>query len=386
MLNATNPALHQKGAEAAPGHRKGTGNGNIPWRRCVAVAQRDSDLPSLRDPEGFLPAIQGKASLLQEGHAAGRKAGVAGLQADGLLFAGMGFSGMCANLVKDAATRALDLPFTIVKHYQFPRHVKKGWHVLAISYSGETEETLAVVQAARERGVGVTGFSTGGALSRMVDRVVPQPPGYQPRAAFGYSWFSVLGFLEASGLLKDKVPVAECVEAVREVDASCGPDVPLAGNEAKQLARRIWRPIPKIYATPSFYGVGLHFRGMLNENAKKIADVDLVPESNHNDLTGWGGDTENRRHFAVLCLSHAGQNPQLRKRLTYMEERYRGWGVPWTNLTSDPIETFRGHVVEQARALQFLDYTSVYVAALKGEDPADIREIKALKAHLKQAA
>lgn len=344
----------------------------------------DGELPSLRDPEGFLPSIQAKAQLLRQGYDAGRKAAPKELKADGLLFSGMGFSGMSANLVKDAGTRALAIPFHIVKHYQFPSQVKPGWHVLAISYSGETEETLTVVKTAKERGVDVTSFSTGGAISKLAGRNVPQPPGFQPRAAFGYSWFSVLGFLEGSGILQDQVPVADCVQAVHEVDRSCGPDVPLAHNEAKQLARALWRPIPQIYATPSFYGVGLHFRGMLNENAKKIAHVDLVPESNHNDLTGWSGDVQNRRHFTVLALSHANQNPQLRKRLTYMEGRYRGWGVPWTNLTSDPISTFQEHVVEQARMIQFLDYTSVYVAALKGEDPAEIREIKALKAHLKK--
>ncbi|MES2154273.1 MAG: SIS domain-containing protein [bacterium] len=340
--------------------------------------------PALRDPSGFMPSIQAKARLLREGFDSGSKAAPDLLKAKGLLFAGMGFSGMCANLVKDAATRALDIPFSVVKHYQFPHHVKKGWHTLAISYSGETEETLQVVRTSLERGVPVTAFCTGGTLASLVDRIVPQPAGYQPRAAFGYTWFSVLGFLEGSGLLHGAVPIRQAVKAVQEVDAACGPDVPEAKNPAKKLARELWRPIPQIYATPAFYGVGLHFRGMLNENAKKIADVDLVPESNHNDLTGWGGDVENRRHFTVLCLSHEGQNPQLRKRLAYMEERYRGWGVPWTNKVARPIETFGEHVVEQARMLQFLDYTSVYVAALKGEDPAEIREIKALKAHLKR--
>lgn len=340
--------------------------------------------PPLRDPSGFLPAIQSKAKLLQEGFDTGRKSAPALLTAKGLLFSGMGFSGMCANLVKDAGTRALDIPFSIVKHYQFPHHVKKGWHTIAISYSGETEETLEVVRTSLERGVGVTAFCTGGTLAALVKRQVIQPGGYQPRAAFGYTWFSILGFLEGSGLLHGAVPVRQAVKAVQEVDKMCGPDVPESRNEAKQLARLLHRPIPQIYATPAFYGVGLHFRGMLNENAKKIADVDLVPESNHNDLTGWGGDIENRRHFTVLCLSHAGQNPQLRKRLAYMEERYRAWGVPWSNRTAGAIETFADHVIEQARMLQFLDYTSVYVAQLKGEDPSEIREIKALKAHLKR--
>lgn len=342
-----------------------------------------TDLPRLNDPKDFLGSIQEKAKLLQDGYQVGFESAPRGLKADGLLFAGMGFSGMGANLVKDAATRAMDVPFTIVKHYQFPHHVKRGWQCLALSYSGDTEETLSVAKTALERGVPVTGFSVGGQLKELLGKVVAQPAGYQPRAAFGHAWFSLLGFLEGSGLVREEIPVAEAVAAVHGVDRSCGPEVPEAENEAKQLARSIWRKIPKVYATPSFYGVGLHFKGMLNENAKKIADVDLVPESNHNDLTAWGSDPENRRHFACLALSHANQNPQLRKRLSYMEERYRSWGVSWTNLTSAPIDSFREHVIEQARMIQFLDYTSVYVAALKGEDPSEIREIKALKAHLK---
>lgn len=336
------------------------------------------------DPTGFVEAIQRKATLVADGYRAGQANATRGLRAEGLLFAGMGFSGFCADLVRDAATRALDIPFTVVKHYQYPRHVKPGWHCLAISYSGETEETVAVTREALRRGVKVTGFSTGGTLAKLAQGNVPQPTGYQPRAAFAHTWFSVLGFLEGSGLIDERVPVDAAVKAVRDVDAACGPDVPEEHNEAMQLARRLVDSIPQIYATPAFYGVGLHFRGSLNENAKKIADVDLVPESNHNDLTGWGGDVRHRGLFSVLCLSHGNQNPEMRKRLNFMEDRYRSWGVPWHNHTARPINTFGDHVVEQARAVQFLDYTSVYIAALRGLDPADIRDIKALKEFLRK--
>lgn len=341
-------------------------------------------LPPLRDPENFMASIQAKARFLRDGHAAGAAAARTRLSTAGLLFSGMGFSGMVANVVKDAATRAMAVPFTIVKHYQFPHHVREGWHTLAITYSGDTEETLAVSRESLQRGVPVIAFSTGGKVKAMAGTLVPQPAGYQPRAAFGYTWFSVLGFLEASGVLEAKVPVAKAAKAVAEVDRECGPDVPASRNPAKQLAQTLALPIPQIYTTPAFHGVGLHFKGMLNENAKKIAKVDLVPESNHNDLTGWAGDEENRGRFTVLALSHASQNPELRKRLDFMESRYRQWGVPWTNRTAGPIESFAEHVVEQARAIQFLDYTSVYVAALRGQDPADIREIKALKRLLRE--
>lgn len=336
------------------------------------------------DPTGFLGAIQHKAELVRQGYQAGLDNAPRSLKADGLLFSGMGFSGFCADLVRDAATRALDIPFTVVKHYQYPHHAKPGWHCLAVSYSGETEETLTITREALRRGLDVTAFSTGGTLSRIAGRNIPQPSGFQPRAAFAHTWFSVLGFLEGSGILPEPIPVDEAVEAVQEVDRACGPEVPEEENEAMQLARKLVDSLPQIYATPAFWGVGEHFRGSLNENAKKIADVDLVPECNHNDLSGWGGDVRHRGLFSVVCLSHTNQNPEMRKRLTFMEQRYREWGVPWHNKTFRGIVGFQDHVVEQARAIQFLDYTSVYIAALRGQDPADIKDIKALKAFLRK--
>ena len=202
------------------------------------------------DPTGFVAAIQRKAELLQAGHKAGLEHSRPGLHADGLLFTGMGFSGFAADLVRDAATRDLDIPFTVIKHYQFPHHVKPSWHVIAMSYSGDTEETLTVTKEALRRGVDVTAFATGGKLATIVKRVVPQPQGYQPRAAFAHNWFSVLGFLEGSGLLKERVPVEACVTAVEGVDRTCGPEVPEDENEAMQLARKLAAPIPKVYATP----------------------------------------------------------------------------------------------------------------------------------------
>ncbi len=334
------------------------------------------------DRGDFLGAIANKSALLGEGHRAGLEAAPGPLRAAGLLFAGMGFSGVSANLVKDAATRALDMPFSVVKHYQFPHHVKRDWMTLAVSYSGETEETLAVTQESRRRNVPVTTFTTGGTLRDLCDYDVPQPPGYQPRAALGFTWFSILGFLQGTGMLNEEVPVDAAVAAVREVDATCGPSVPEEENEAKQLARKLYEKVPQIYATPAFFGVGLQFRGMLNENAKKIADVDLVPECNHNDLTGWGDDP-NRDHYTILALSHAEQNPEIQKRLDFMEQRYTSWGLPWHHHRFAPVHSFSEHVVEQARAIQFLDYASFYTAMLRGVDPSEIREIRGLKAFLR---
>ncbi|HUR61798.1 MAG TPA: SIS domain-containing protein [Candidatus Thermoplasmatota archaeon] len=334
---------------------------------------------------GFLQQIQGKSLLAEQGYLAGLDAAVPRLDPAGLLFAGMGGSGATAMLVRDAASRVLGTPFTLVQHYNLPNHVKPDWHVLAVSYSGQTEETLSTVRQAMRRGCRVTAFSTGGELAAMAGRNVPQPEGHQPRVALAHTWFSVLGFLEGSGLLgAERVPIKAAVAAIREVDAACGPGVPEERNEARQLARRLQGKIPQVYTTPAFAGLGVFFASLMNENAKRICDVDEIPEMNHNAFTGWSGDPL-RTHFTALVLSHGAQNPELARRIEFMRGRYEAWGVPWHHRVFAPIQTFADHVVEQARALQLLDYTSYYAAELGGVDPAQIDDVRALKAHLRQA-
>ncbi len=335
------------------------------------------------DRSHFLQAIQEKADLLRRGYAAGRDAaGAKVAKPAGLCFAGMGFSGISANMIHDAAASSLEMPVTIVKHYTLPRHVGPEWRLLAVSYSGATEETLELARQADERGTPITSFSTGGAITELAQANAEQPPGYQPRAALAYAWFSILGYLRAAGILDENIPVDRAAAAVEEVNALSGPEIPEAENPAKQLARAIADRLVQIYATPAFHGVGLEFCGMLNENAKKIADVDLVPECNHNDLTGWGDDPL-RQHFAVIELSHGAEHAQISERLDHMRARYGAWGVPWHRRLATGISTFEDNVVEQARAIQFLDYVSFYAAMLREQDPSEIREIMALKNQLR---
>lgn len=330
----------------------------------------------------FLQKIASKAQLIQNGYDAGLAQGQPGLSPGGLLFAGMGGSGATAMLVRDSASGILERPFTITQHHGVPHYVKGDWHVLAVSYSGETEETVGAVREAASRGCKVTAFTTGGTLAKLAAQNIAQPTGYQPRVALAHAWFSVLGFLEGSGLLSQSVPAREAAAAVRAVDAACGPDVPEEHNEAKQLARRLHERIPQIYTTPAFAGIGTFFASLLNENAKKIADVDEIPECNHNAFTGWSGDP-NRQHFTILVLSSDGQHPEMTRRIEFMRERYTGWGVPWEHRKFAPVGTFAQHIVEQARALQILDYASYYTAALRGVDPSEIDAVAGLKAYLR---
>src|SRR5687767_7303663 len=71
----------------------------------------------------FLDQIAGKAELVEAGYSAGRAQADPRLDPAGLLFAGMGGSGAAAMLVRDAAARTMERPFTITQHHAVPRHV-----------------------------------------------------------------------------------------------------------------------------------------------------------------------------------------------------------------------------------------------------------------------
>ncbi|MBA2240516.1 MAG: bifunctional phosphoglucose/phosphomannose isomerase, partial [Solirubrobacterales bacterium] len=86
-------------------------------------------------------------------------------EAAGLVVAGMGGSAIGAELARAALGDRLSLPLRCVRGYSLepwttPRHA-----VLCLSYSGDTEETLACFEAAEALGAPRYVATTGGALA-----------------------------------------------------------------------------------------------------------------------------------------------------------------------------------------------------------------------------
>ena len=331
--------------------------------------------------DAYRSAMAQRPRLFSEGHAAGLRHGTSGAPPRGLVLTGMGFSGLGGRLVADACLPLLGMPVTFVEDYTLPAHVDEDWHVLATSYSGRTEETLAVAEEASRRGAAVTTFSGGGPITEIGGDNVPQPPGFQSRMVLVHMWASLLGFVEGSGWIEAHVPVEVVVAALRDVERRSAPSV--GDNPARALAAALHDRRPHIYSTPTLHAVGQTFRGWLNEDSKMIAVAHRVPACNHNDLTAWSGDPEGRTGASVVALSQGGDHERVRRRLDYMRSRYREWGVPWHDVDAEPVQGLSDHVVEQARMLAFLEYVAYYAALERGKDPTEVAEIERLKAHMR---
>ncbi len=80
----------------------------------------------------------------------------------------------------------LPVPVTVMKQIRTPRFVGPGTLAFALSYSGNTEETLSMARGAAEAGATLVTVSNGGELAscrRALHFECPQ--GYMPRAALG---------------------------------------------------------------------------------------------------------------------------------------------------------------------------------------------------------
>ena len=139
-----------------------------------------------------------------------------------IFVAGMGGSGLGGELLKSYMINS-KIPVFPVKDYSLPGYADENSLVFAVSYSGNTEETISAFHDARKKNCKIIAITSGGELAKISDKLIKVPSGMQPRAALGYLFFPMLGVLHNANLLdvhNDELKEMLCVDALlpRKVD------------------------------------------------------------------------------------------------------------------------------------------------------------------------
>src|SRR5579875_325436 len=100
-----------------------------------------------------------------------------------IVISGMGGSGVVGRIFAEIYSK---FPVVVVHDYHVPDFVDSNTLFIAISYSGNTEETLSACEEAEERNASIVAITSGGSLARKNCQVIRIPPGLQPRSALGY--------------------------------------------------------------------------------------------------------------------------------------------------------------------------------------------------------
>src|SRR2546430_14346484 len=126
-------------------------------------------MTSATDSQGMLQAT---ATLPEQvAAAADRAAGLAGLPAfedvQSVVVLGMGGSGIAGDVVAAVAQPFMPVPVVVAKSYELPAFVGEGSLVFAVSFSGDTEETVEAATEAAVQGARIVIVSRGGELTRL---------------------------------------------------------------------------------------------------------------------------------------------------------------------------------------------------------------------------
>jgi glucose/mannose-6-phosphate isomerase len=350
------------------------------------------DLAFIReaDPADFLGSVEALPDQMRQGARLGREAERLpdGSDVLGVAVLGMGGSGISGDICRAVLGGSSPVFWQTVKGYELPAWVGRRTLVFAVSYSGNTEETLEALEAALRRGARVVAVASGG---RLIERaaslglpVIRVPGGLQPRAAVGYLTMPLLVICERLGLGPGMTSsIAEAAGRLEARVGEYGRDSPISLNPAKRLALRLLAVAPLVYGSQGLAEVAAYrWKCELNEVAKVPAACNVFPELNHNEVVGWGPEEQSEgspgggsARPGLIVLRHDGEHPRVARRIEVTLSMLKS-SFAWT----EQVRAGGSSVLARLLDLSYLgDFTSTYLALARRVDPTPVEVIERLK-------
>ena len=326
------------------------------------------DTKSMRSMiEGF-PILLRKASLDDKVKARAIELHKTGIK--GICMVGMGGSSIAGEMCKWLLNDQAKIPLISVRDYDLPAFVNEKWVTIAVSYSGNTEETLTAFDEASKKGCEIITITTGGKLGELSEPTSCNRlyPDFQPRAALPLILSAE--YLIVNTLLglhhENLVELSKKIEAHH---ANWGSVVPFP----RDIAKSIIDHIPVFIAWGHLKPVAYRAKCQVNENSKAIAIQLEIPESNHNEIEA-----------TLVCAKHSvlpiflrskWESNKITKRVEATSEIYSLNGC-----NAEHIHFQCESKLEEMLALtHYFDMVSVELAELLNVDPVSVDRITHLK-------
>lgn len=301
-------------------------------------------------------------------------------QLDRVLVCGMGGSAMAG----DIARRFARVPISVNRSYTLPAFVDHRTLLVAISYSGNTAETISSLEQGIAAGMPVLCISSGGKLSQIARKqglpFLQIPSGYQPRAAMGHLALPLLAILARLNLASGIDAASNMIDVLEQIRQEATANVNAEDNPAKKLARSLHGRVPIVYGTAGNTDlVAMRWKTQINENAKQPAYWNAFPELNHNEILALVRNDLLANPFIIL-LKNSLDHPENRVRMNIMGDLFAERDIPNIEVAAAG-ESELAQVMSQ---IYFGDYVSYYLALANGLDPSPVELIERFKVRLSQ--
>ena len=294
---------------------------------------------------------------------------------DHIVFVGMGGSGAIGDLFASILSKT-NIHVSLVKGYLLPNTVDENTLIVTTSVSGNTIETLTVLDSAKKLDCNIIAFSSGGKMEeycsknkinfKKIDLI------HSPRASFLKFSLSIMSVLN-SILPIEKSHVFETINELTKLRNLINSQNISDSNLALNLANFI-SGIPLIYYPYGLQSAATRFKSSIQENAKTHAIIEDVVEACHNGIVAW----EKSSTIQPVLLRGYDDYIKTKERFEIIKEFFDQNNIQYKEINSVP-----GNILTKLMTLTYLlDYSSIYRAVLSGIDPSPVSSINFIKSKI----
>ena len=294
---------------------------------------------------------------------------------DHIVFAGMGGSGTISDIFSSILSKT-NIHVSIVKGYLLPKTVDKNTLVICTSISGNTKETLSILENYKNSQAKFVSFSSGGMMEEFCKKNTIKhykiEKIHSPRASFLSFLYSTLNVLEEI-IPINKSEIKESIDFLNQTKNKIDSKNLNTKNEALNLAEWIDK-IPIIYYPWGLQSAAIRFKNSMQENAKKHVLFEDIIEASHNGIVSW----EIPSMVQPILMQGKDDHYKTRERWKIIKEFFLEKEIDYKEIIS-----VDGNILSKLVCLIYtLDMTSIYNAIMGKIDPSPVHSIDFVKNRL----
>ena len=294
---------------------------------------------------------------------------------DHIVFAGMGGSGAIGDLFASILSKT-SIHTSVVKGYLLPKTVDENTLVVTTSVSGNTIETITVLESTQKLNCKTIAFCSGGKMKQFcIDNKInfrTINSIHSPRASFIIYVYSILNVLHKILPINDN-DILSSIDSLFEIHKQISTNNLTDSNPAINLANWI-SGIPLIYYPYGLQSAAVRLKSSLQENSKIHAIAEDVIESCHNGIVAW----ETPSIVQPILLKGSDDYFKTKERFLIIEQFFTE-----KNIDFKIINSVKGNILTKIFSLIYLfDYVSIYRAISTHTDPSPVQSINYIKRKL----
>ncbi len=292
-----------------------------------------------------------------------------------IVFAGMGGSGAIGD-VFSAILSKTNIHTSVVKGYLLPNTVNSETLVITTSVSGNTRETISILEKAHEKNCNLIAFSSGGMMEEICNekKIIHYnlKMTHSPRTSFVIYLYSMLKILGKIINLKEE-DVIESINYLKN-QRKLYNSKNLKNNFAIELAKWIDN-IPLIYYPFGLQSIAIRFKNSMQENAKTHAISEDIIEACHNGIVAW----EKPSDIKPILIEGKNDFDKTKDRWKIIKKFFDVEKIEYRE-----VHSVNGSILSKiVNLIYFLDYVSIYNSIYKKIDPSPVRSINFIKDNLR---